>query len=121
MLFSGIPHFEDPKGTKPYISEWNLDVFFRNFQKLFPKIQKAEHRIIERGENSLKVEWTLAAKTFLRGLKAQFSGTESFYFDPQGKILVAFAEWEPAALAEDLMERYRASLREGKSESGSSL
>ena len=110
-LFSDTPYFEDPKGTKPYISEWNLDVFFRNFQKIFPKIQKAENSIIKRGENFLRVEWTIAAETFLGDLEAQFSGTETFYFDPRGKILVAFAEWEPATLAEHLMERYRASLR----------
>ena len=115
-LFSDTPHFEDPKGTKPYISEWNLDVFFRNFRKLFPKVQKAENSIIERGENFLKVEWTIAAETFLRGMEAEFGGTETFYFDPQGEILVAFAEWEPAALAEHLMTRYRASLSERRNE-----
>ena len=45
-LFSDRLHFEDPKGTKPYISEWNLDIFFRNFQKLFPKICKIQFKII---------------------------------------------------------------------------
>ncbi len=110
-LFSDSPHFEDPKGTKPYVSEFNLDVFFRNFQKLFPKICKAESSIVEAGDNFLKVEWAISAESFFRGIEAQFGGTETFYFDPQGKILIAFAEWEPAALAEQLMERYRVSLR----------
>ena len=110
-LFSDSLHFEDPKGTKPYISEWNLDVFFRNFRKLFPKVHEVESSIVETGNNHLKLDWSISAESFLKGIEAQFSGTEMFYFDPQGKISVAFAEWDPAALAERLMETYRASLR----------
>ena len=110
-LFVEHPHFEDPKGTKPYISEWNLDVFFRNFQKLFPKVLDAENTIVEHGDNHLKVAWRLRAESFLDGLEANFSGTETFYFNPEGQIAVAFAEWQPAALAEDLLERHRTSLR----------
>ena len=109
-LFSDSPYFEDPQGTKPYVSEWNLDIFFRNFQKLFPKVLTVENRIIEEGDNHLKVEWAISAESFLRGMEVQFGGTETFYFDPQGRILIAFAEWEPAALAGQLMEKYRASL-----------
>ncbi len=110
-LFVEHPHFEDPKGTKPYISEWNLDVFFRNFQKLFPKVLEAGKTIVEQGDNHLKVAWRISAESFLDGLEANFSGTETFYFNPEGQIAVAFAEWQPAALAEDLLERHRASLR----------
>ena len=110
-LFSESPHFEDPKGTKPYVSEWNLDLFFRNFQKLFPKMLAAEHTIIEQGDNHLKVAWRIEAGSFLKKIGVRFNGTEMFYFDPQGRIVAAFAEWQPAALAEELMQRYRASLR----------
>ncbi len=109
-LFVESPHFEDPRGTKPYVSAWNLDVFFRNFQKLFPKIIEVAHTIVEHGDNHLKVEWRMEAESFLKEMAVRFSGMETFYFDPQGRILVAFAEWQPAALAEELMERYRASL-----------
>ena len=109
-LFSDSPHFEDPKGTKPYISEWNLDVFFRNFQKLFPKVHEVETSVVEEGDNHLKVDWIISAESFLKGIEARFGGTETFYFDTKGKILIAFTEWEPAALAEQLMERYRVSL-----------
>ena len=108
-LFSDSPYLKDPKGTKPYISEWNLDVFFRNFQKLFPKVHQVEICVVEEGDNHLKVDWTISAEAFLDGIEARIGGTETFYFDTRGKILIAFAEWEPAALAKQLMERNRAS------------
>ena len=104
-------YVEDPKGTKPYVTEWNLDVFFRNFQKLFPEVLSAEHEVVEQGDNSLKVAWTLEAESFMK-IAVRFSGTETFYFDPEGRISVAFAEWNPDALAEDIMQRHRASLAE---------
>ena len=110
-LFFDSPHFEDPKGTKPYISEFNLDVFFRNFQKLFPRVLSAENRVVEDGDNFLVVEWAISAESFFRGIEARFGGKETFYFDPEGKIVVAFAEWDPAALAKRLMKQYRVSLR----------
>ena len=47
--FSKEPHFEDPKGTKPYISEQKLDVFFRNFVKLFPKLHDAAYTVEDVG------------------------------------------------------------------------
>ncbi len=111
-LFAESLHFEDPKGTKPYVTEWNLDVFFRNFQKLFPKVLGAEHEIVAQGDNHLKVTWTLKAESFLKQVPVRFSGTETFYFDPEGRIKVAFAEWNPAALAADIMQRHRAVLAE---------
>ena len=73
---------------------------------------KTEHQVIETGANSLTVEWTISAETFLRGIEANFSGTETFYFDPQGKIAVGYAEWDPAALAEQLMKQYRTLLED---------
>ena len=111
-LFAESLHFEDPRGTKPYVTDWNLDVFFRNFKKLFPKMLGAEHEIVERGANHLKVAWTLEADSFVEQIVVRFSGTETFYFDPEGRIRVAFAEWNPAALAAEIMQRYRASLAE---------
>ena len=110
-LFSESPHFEDPRGTKPYVSAWNLDVFFRNFQKLFPKMLAVEHSILEQGDNHQKVAWQMEAESFLRKMTVRFSGTETFHFDPDGRIRVAFADWQPAALADELMQRHRASLR----------
>ena len=109
-LFSESPHFEDPKGTKPYVSEWNLDVFFRNFEKLFPRVKEAEHEVVTYGSNHLTVEWRISAESFLNGMDACFGGLETLYFDPGGRILVAVAEWQPGALARDLMRRYRAAL-----------
>ena len=98
-------------------TEWNLDVFFRNFQKLFPKVLGAEHEIVEQGDNHLRVTWTLEAESFLMQMAVRFSGTETFYFDPQGRIQVAFAEWNPAALAADIMQRHRAALAEAAAKS----
>ena len=109
-LFAESPHFEDPRGTKPYVSEWNLDVFFRNFQKLFPKMLAVEHTIVEQGDNNQRVAWQMEAESFLRKMTVRFSGTETFHFDPDGRIRVAFADWQPAALADELMQRHRASL-----------
>ena len=109
-LFPDAPHFEDPKGTKPYVSEWNLDVFFRNFKKLFPKVLATSHAVVERGDNRLKVEWRITAESFLDHMEVDFGGVETFYFDPRGRIAVAFAKWRPDELADALMERYRISL-----------
>ena len=111
-LFAESPHFEDPKGTKPYVTEWNLDVFFRNFIKLFPKVLSAEHEIVEQGDNHLEVTWTLEAECFLNRFPVRFSGSETFYFDPEGRIEVAFDEWDSAALAAEIMQRHRAALAE---------
>ncbi len=111
-LFTESPHFEAVRGTKPYVTEWNLDVFFRNFQKLFPKVLGAEYEVVEQGDNHLKVAWTLNAESFLNKMPVQFSGTETFYFDPEGRIEVAFDEWDRTALAEDIMQRHRAALAE---------
>ena len=109
-LFAESLHFEDPRGTKPYVSEWNLDVFFRNFQKLFPKVLGAEHEVVEQGDNHLRVTWTLEAESFLNQMPVRFSGTETFHFNPEGRIQVAFADWNPPALAANIMRRYRAAL-----------
>ena len=114
-LFAESPHFENPKGTKPYVTEWNLDVYFRNFQKLFPKVLRAEHEVVEQGDNSLKVAWSLEAESFMK-IAVRFSGTETFYFDPEGRISVAFGEWNPDALAADIMQRHRTSLAEAASD-----
>ena len=109
-LFSESPHFEDPRGTKPYVSDLNLDVFFRNFQKLFPKVLAAEHTVVERGANHLKAAWRIEAESFLRKMVVRFGGTETFHFDPDGRIRAVFADWRPDALAEEMMRRYRDTL-----------
>ncbi len=111
-LFADAPHFEALKGTKPYVTEWNLDVFFRNFQKLFPKVLGAEYEIVEQGDNHLKVAWTLEVESFLKRIAVSFSGTEMFYFDPEGRIKVVFDNWNPPALAANIMQRHRAALAE---------
>ena len=110
-LFAEHPHFEDPEGTKPYVSEWNLDVFFRNFQKLFPRMLGVDHTIVEQGDNHLKVAWDMEAESFLNNMVVRFSGTETFWFDTRGRIVAAIAQWQPAALAEELMDRHRSSLQ----------
>ncbi len=109
-LFAESPHFESVRGTKPYISEWNLDVFFRNFQKLFPKVLGTEYEIAEQGENHVIAAWTLDAECFLNHMVVRFSGMETFYFDPEGRIEVVYDEWDRAALAADIMQRHRAAL-----------
>ena len=109
--FSDVFHFEDPKGTKPYVSENNLDNFFRNFIQAFPEVYSASHTVTERSDNSATAQWSIEAASFMKGIDASFSGSEAFWFDPNGKIVVAFAEWDPAALAERMMDQYRSSLR----------
>ena len=109
-LFAESPHFEDPRGTKPYVSESNLDVFFRNFQKLFPTVRSARHTVVERGANHLKAAWRIEAESFLRGMVVRFGGTETFHFDPDGRIRAAFADWGPDELAEEMMRRHRAAI-----------
>lgn len=117
-LFCEHPHFEDPRGTKPYVSEWNLDVFFRNFQKLFPKMLGAEHAIVEQGGNHLEVAWNMEAESFLNKMVVRFSGRETFWFDSRGRIATAVAHWQPAALAGEMMDRHRAALRESAARAG---
>ncbi len=111
-LFAESPHVLHLEGTKPYVSEWNLDVFYRNFQKLFPKVLNAEHEIIEQGDCFLKVDWSLEAVCFLKRIAVRFGGTETIHFDPDGRIRALFNEWDPAALADEIMSRYRVSLAE---------
>ena len=41
-------------------------MFFRNFQKLFPKMLAVEHSIVEQGDNHQKVAWQMEAESFLR-------------------------------------------------------
>ncbi len=111
-LFAESPHFVALEGTKPYVSEWNLDVYFRNFQKLFPTVLGAEHEIVEQGNNHLKVIWTIEAESFLKKMAVRFRGTETLYFDPEGRVKVVFNDWDPAALAAEMMQRHRAALAE---------
>ncbi len=111
-LFTETPHFEAMKGTKPYVTEWNLDVFFRNFQKLFPKVLGADYEIVEQGKNHVRVAWTLEVESFLNQMAVSFSGNEMFYFDPEGRIEVVFDDWNSAALAAEIMQRHRAALAE---------
>lgn len=108
--FADRLHFEDPKGTKPYVSESNLDNFFRNFRQAFPTVHRASYEIIERGRNTAKVNWNIDASSFINSIDVSFGGTESFWFDERGNITVAVAEWDPADLAERIMDQYRASL-----------
>ncbi|WP_420621939.1 nuclear transport factor 2 family protein [Candidatus Poriferisodalis sp.] len=111
QLFADRFRFEDPKGTKPYVTEANLDVFFRNFRQLFPEVNSTAHEVTATDHRSATVRWAIEADTFLgAGITAAFAGTETFYFDTAGKIVAAFADWDPAALAEDLMDQYRAQL-----------
>lgn len=39
-------------------------------------------------------------------VEVSFDGVETFYFNPEGKIIVAFAEWSPELLAYNLLEKY---------------
>lgn len=108
--FSGNPHFEDPKGTKPYISEPNLDIFFRNIVKMFPTLFEVTYTIEEMGRNHLRVHWRIVAESFLQVGRVEFGGGETFHFTTDGKVAAAFTEWNPAKLADELMERHRAAI-----------
>ena len=51
------------------------------------------------GNNELKVNRILSVTTFLADIDSSFGGTETFCFVPMGKIVIAFAEWDPSLLA----------------------
>ena len=108
--FVESPHFEDPKGTKPYISEQNLDIFFRNFVKLFPKLHDVAYTVEDAGDNHLRVRWRMVADSFLDVGRVEFTGLETFHFQADGRIAAAFAEWNSAEVADELMERHRAAI-----------
>ena len=108
--FAQSPHFEDPKGTKPYISEQNLDIFFRNFVKLFPKLHDVAYTVEDAGGNHLRVRWRMVAESFLDVGRVEFTGVETFHFRADGAIAAAFAEWDSAEVADELMERHRAAI-----------
>ena len=108
--FVESPHFEDPKGTKPYISEQNLDIFFRNFVKLFPKLCDVAYTVEDAGGNHLRVRWRMVAESFLDVGRVEFTGVETFHFRADGAIAAAFAEWDSAEVADELMERHRAAI-----------
>ena len=108
--FVESPHFEDPKGTKPYISEQNLDIFFRNFVKLFPKLHDVAHTVEDAGGNHLRVRWRMVAESFLDVGRVEFTGVETFHFRADGRVAAAFAEWDSAEVADELMERHRAAI-----------
>ena len=108
--FVESPHFEDPKGTKPYISEQNLDIFFRNFVKLFPKLHDVAYTVEDAGGNHLRVRWRMVAESFLDVGRVEFTGVETFHFRADGAIAAAFAEWDSAEVADELMERHRAAI-----------
>ena len=108
--FSDNPHFEDPKGTKPYISEQKLDIFFRNFVKLFPELYDVAYTVEEAGGNHLRVRWRMVAESFLNVGQVEFTGVETFHFQADGKIAAAFAEWDSAKVADEIMERHRAAI-----------
>ena len=106
-LFSDPPHLEDPKGARPVISRPELDLRFRNLRNLFPRIESCEYQILAESENSLQVQWTITGTSFLEDIPASATRDQIFHFDPSGQIRMTIAEWNPEALADQLLEQHR--------------
>lgn len=106
-LFIDPPYFENPKGARPSVSRQDLDMRFRNFRSLFPRIDSCEYQILAEGENFLQLQWTVAGESFLDGIAASSVRDQIFYFDPEGRIHGTIVEWDPESLAEQLIEQHR--------------
>lgn len=106
-LFSEPPYLEDPKGSSPAVSRQELDLRFRNLRNLFPRIDSCEYRILVEGENSLQVQWTIAGASFLEDIPASATRDQIFHFDPNGQIRMTIADWNPEALADQLLDQHR--------------
>lgn len=105
-LFSDPPYLEDPKGSQPAISSQELDLRFRNLRNLFPRIDSCEYQILAEGENSLQVQWTIAGASFLEEIPASITRDQIFHFDPNGHIRMTIADWNPEALADQLLDQH---------------
>ncbi|MXY90897.1 MAG: hypothetical protein F4Y89_10235 [Gammaproteobacteria bacterium] len=106
-LFSDPPYLEDPKGSSPAVSRQELDLRFRNLRNLFPRIDSCEYQILVEGENSLQVQWTIAGASFLEDIPASATRDQIFHFDPNGHIRMTIADWNPEALADQLLDQHR--------------
>lgn len=106
-LFSDPPYLEDPKGSQPAVSRQELDLRFRNLRNLFPRIDSCEYHILAEGENSLQVQWTIAGASFLEEIPASVTRDQMFHFDPNGHIRMSIADWNPEALADQLLDQHR--------------
>ena len=106
-LFSDPPYLEDPKGSQPAVSRQELDLRFRNLRNLFPRIDSCEYQILAEGENSLQVQWTIAGASFLEEIPASVTRDQMFHFAPNGHIRISIADWNPEALADQLLDRHR--------------
>lgn len=106
-LFSDPPYLEDPKGSQPAVSRQELDLRFRNLRNLFPRIDSCEYQILAEGENSLQVQWTIAGASFLEEIPASVTRDQMFHFDPNGHIRMSIADWNPEALADQLLDQHR--------------
>ncbi len=106
-LFSEPPYFEDPKGSSPAVSRQELDLRFRNLRNLFPRIDSCEYQILMEDENSLQVQWTITGTSFLENIPASATRDQIFHFDPNGHIRMTIADWNPEALADQLLDQHR--------------
>ncbi len=106
-LFSDPPHLEDPRGARPALRRSELAHYFRNLRDLVPRIDACDYRIMNEGANSLQVQWTIAGESFFGGIAFNATREQSFYFDPNGLICWSVADWDPQALADQLVEQHR--------------
>ncbi len=106
-LFSDPPHLEDPKGSRPAVSRQELDLRFRNLRNLFPRIDSCEYQILAEDENSLQVQWTITGASFLEDTLASATRDQIFHFDSKGHIRMTIADWNPEALADQLLDQHR--------------
>ncbi len=106
-LFHDTPYFEDPKGSRPVDSRRELRSRFDYLRKLFPRIDHCEFQILATGDSHLQVRWTIAGASFLGGIPASASRDQTFHFAADGRIRAAIADWQPQALAKQLLEQHR--------------
>ena len=99
-LFAEEGYIEDPAGSRPFIGQKELAIFFKGVQRMFAELKMT---IVEKtlAFNSATVKWQAEAVGY-NGRKLYFNGTENFYFNREGQIVAAQVEWDPSVISDQL-------------------
>lgn len=93
----------DISGTRPHIGAGKLKVFIGSTFEAFSEIRHTY--VIESVDRGVAdVSWEVNAVSHL-GTPATFTGTEKFFFDADGLIIRAEAEWDPSDVARQIWPR----------------
>jgi hypothetical protein len=99
-LFAEEGYIEDPAGSRPFIGQKELAIFFKGVQRMFAELKMT---IVEKtlAFNSATVKWQAEAVGY-NGRKLYFNGTENFYFNREGQIVAAQVEWDPSVISDQI-------------------